>query len=116
MPRTTTLPLGDTAKVTMIGIVTSQNPFVLTLGAEGVTVPAGDNANPVTEESVLPSAWPPLVGDLWAARTTLADPEVLFFGIQGSNNVRMQAATGGGLISTNEFRALQGKRLVWRQS
>ncbi len=115
MPRTTTLPLGDTAKVTMTGIVTSQNPFVLNVGAEGVTIPAGDNSNPVSEESVLPSAWPPVVGDLWAARTTLADPEVLYFAVQGSNNVRMQPTSGPQLTSA-EFRALQGKRLVWRQS
>lgn len=116
MPRTTALPVGSTVKVTMTGVVTSNDPEIIDVGGEPVTVPAGTATYPVVEEDAPPVGWPPQIGDGWMGRDTDASPDRLFFAVSANGPTRMVPAATATPISVPQFAALRGRRLVFRQS
>lgn len=116
MPRTTTLPVGSTVKVTMTGVITNTDPEIIDVGGEQVTVPAGTSAYPVVEEDAPPTGWPPQVGDAWVGRDTDVAPERLYFAVSVNGTTRMIPAATGTPINVAAFAALRGRRLLFRQS
>lgn len=65
MPQITDLPVGEAVDVKLRSAeIVSQNPMVVRIGDEEVTIPAGDPGI-VDIEVVAPLNWPPLAGDVW---------------------------------------------------
>ncbi len=65
MPQSTTLPVGETVDVKLrSAVIVTQDPMVVRLNDEEVTIPAGDPGE-VDIEVVSPLNWPPLAGDVW---------------------------------------------------
>lgn len=62
MPQATDLPVGEIVDVKLrSGEIVAQDPMVIRIGDEEVTIPAGV----VDIEVVAPLNWPPVAGDVW---------------------------------------------------
>lgn len=71
MPQTTDLPVGEVVDVKLrSAVIVSQDPMVVRVGDEEVTVPAG-GAGIVDIEVVAPLNWPPVEGDVWVDGNSL---------------------------------------------
>ncbi len=65
MPQATELPVGETVLVRLrSATIVAQDPMVVRVGDEEVTVPAG-GPGVVEIEVVSPLNWPPVAGDVW---------------------------------------------------
>lgn len=65
MPQATELAIGEIVDVKMrSGEIVAQDPMVIRVGDEEVTIPAG-GPGVVDIEVVAPLNWPPVAGDVW---------------------------------------------------
>ncbi len=65
MPQATDLPVGEIVDVKLrSGAIVAQDPMVIRIGDEDVTIPAG-GPGVVDIEVVAPLNWPPVPGDVW---------------------------------------------------
>ncbi len=67
MPQATSIEVGETVDVRLhSAVIVTQDPMVVRIGGEDVTVPSG-GPGVVDIEVVNPLNWPPLAGDVWKA-------------------------------------------------